>query len=139
MFPFVLTLVDIHAGAFFMRIRISHGTGTIVVFLGVCTLVLNDGDASAIVIFKFESRRTGTRIGSLEILTIVTAIVRRLVLALVLVLARVAVHVQRVTRGTLASITRTCRDARVRTRGIGTRIDPRAGETIVLQDPSGRT
>lgn len=68
-----------------------------------------------------------------------TAIVRRLVFTLVLILTRVAVHVQRITRGTLASITRIYRYARVRARGIGARIDLRAGETIVLQDPSGRT
>lgn len=65
--------------------------------------------------------------------------IRRLVFALVLILTRVAVHVQRVTRGTLASVTRIYRYARMRARGIEARIDPRASETIVLQNPSGRT
>lgn len=139
MFPFVLAFVNIHADALLMRIRISRETCTIAVPLGLCTVVLDDGDASTIVFSEFESRRAGTRVGSLEILAVVTAIVRRLVLALVLVLACVTVHVHRVTRRTLASITRTCHDARVRARRIGARIDPPTGEIVVLQDPSGRT
>lgn len=137
MFPFVLALVDILADAFFTRI--SRRTGAIIIFLRLCTLILDNGDTCTIILSKLESCRTGTRVRSLEILTIVTAIVRRLVFALVLILTRVAVHVQRITRGTLASITRIYRYARMRARGIGARIDPRAGETIVLQDPSGRT
>lgn len=82
-FMFVLAFVDIHADAFLMRIRISRGTCTIVL-LRICTLVLED-DASTIVFSEFESCRAGTRVGSFEILTIMTAIVRRLVLTLVVV------------------------------------------------------
>lgn len=110
-FSFVLALIDILADVLFMRIRISRRTGAIVIILRFCTLVLDDCNTCTIILFKIESCRAGARVRSLEILTIVTAGIRRLVLAFVFIFTCVAVLVQKVTRETFASITGTCRDA----------------------------
>lgn len=98
-----------------------------------------DDDARTIILTKLESAWTGTRIGSLEVPALVTAIVGRPVLALVLILARSTVFVQGVTGRTLASITRAGRYAQMRAGRAGTGIVSRAGETVVLQRPSEGT
>lgn len=97
-----------------------------------------DGDACTIILPEFEPRRARTRVRSFEVLAVVAAIVRRFILALVLVLASLRIFTQNITRRTLASVTRAHRGAQMRTGRIGTRIGSRAGKTVALQKPAGR-